>query len=134
MPLSLKNIQVSLTVQDVNTTNIIEFSPSRANGSLTTYKLEDNYLRWRIPNTNSEFLNPDVWKKIVLVYTSPSAAQFKTITFRRRGSIFTAVTSWDSYSQIGSWGIKEVVIVNKMGKDLVLDGSLFTSSNNIIVE
>jgi len=133
MPSALKDIQVSLTVQDVNTTNIIGFAPSTADGSLVTYQLEDNYLRWRISDPDIEFLNPGVWKKIVILYTSPSTTQLKTITFRRRNGVFTAVTSWDPYSQTGSWRIKKLVIVNKMGEYLVLDGSLFPSQNNILV-
>lgn len=133
MPSTLKDVLVSLTALDVNTTNIIDFAPSTADGSLVTYQLEENYLRWRISDPNIEFLNPGVWKKVIILYTSPSTTQLKTITFRRRNGVFTAVTSWDPYSQTGSWSIKKVIIVNKVGENLVIDGASFPSSNNILV-
>jgi hypothetical protein len=126
MSLTSKDIRILLTAQDASTTHIVGFAPSPANGSLITYQLEDNYLRWHILDPNIEFLDPGAWKKVILLYSSPSTTQVRSGTF-------TAVTSWDSYSQTGLWSIKKVIIVNKMGEDLVIDGSSFPSSNNILV-
>lgn len=137
MPLTLKDIQGSLTALDTNTTNVVDYAPSTADSSLTTYTLEDNYLRWRMPNSASEFTDPGAWKKINIIYSSLSTTQNKVVTFRRRNNIFTAITSWDPswdpYSQLGSWRVAKVIIVNKTGAKLELDGSSFPPSNNILV-
>lgn len=135
MAKATKDILLSLIVLDSSTTTLLSTTSVTGDGSLVVSTLVDNYLRWSLTNLPTGFNNPDMWKKINVMYSPVVAGteQTKMLSFRKRNSTYTCLTSWDSYLVKGSWKVSKVYITNKMGEVHQEKGTSFSVNNNITV-
>ncbi len=102
-----------------------------ADGGLNILTISTSYLLTKI--TDSNFSDPNDWKKVTVTMKPEVGDQFQVMTFRPRDGEFVVKTSFAESSYIGTWTMQDVYVVTEAGGVLKIDDSEFDSTDNLTV-